>query len=195
MKCKRCGHEMKIKPIEVGKDKQGNPIYNAYAFCYDCKIKVNLDKQREQKEERAEYRTGGQDKGKSVRTKTKKKKRGSVRLPFKSSGKKKTKIKEKKRHGLLKFVIFLIILAVLGTAAYYNRETLKKWAKIGIEKINDEKKKDAEKDAETDMKKDTGEEPVKEIQEENPQSSQKEEEGEITDNSVSEENTLDKGEE
>ena len=45
----------------------------------------------------------------------------------------------------MKFVLFLIILAVLGTAAYYNRETLKKWAKIGIEKINDEKEKDTGK--------------------------------------------------
>ena len=26
---------------------------------------------------------------------------------------------------------------MIGTAAYYNRETLKKWAKIGIEKLND----------------------------------------------------------
>ena len=60
MKCKRCGNEMKIKPVEVGKDRQGDPIYNTYAFCYDCKIKVNLDKQREQKEERKECRTGGQ---------------------------------------------------------------------------------------------------------------------------------------
>lgn len=146
MKCKRCGNEMKIKPVEVGKDRQGDPIYNTYAFCYDCKIKVNLDKQREQKEERKECRTGGQDREKSVRTKTKKKKGGSIRLPFKSSGKKKkTKTKEKKGHGFLKFVLFLIILAVLGTAAYYNRETLKKWAKIGIEKINDEKEKDTGK--------------------------------------------------
>ena len=47
MICKRCGKEMQIKPIEVGKDKQGNPIYHTYAFCYECKVKMDLDKQRE----------------------------------------------------------------------------------------------------------------------------------------------------
>ena len=46
MRCKRCGQEMKVKSVEVGKDTQGNPIYNDYAFCYECKIKINLDKRK-----------------------------------------------------------------------------------------------------------------------------------------------------
>lgn len=67
MKCKRCGNEMKIKPVEVGKDKQGDPIYHTYAFCYDCKVKVDLDKQREQ-------RTLDPDRERCVKTKRNKKK-------------------------------------------------------------------------------------------------------------------------
>ena len=47
MRCKRCGQEMKVKSVEVGKDTQGNPIYNDYAFCYECKIKINLDKKKD----------------------------------------------------------------------------------------------------------------------------------------------------
>ena len=49
MRCKRCGQEMKVKSVEVGKDTQGNPIYNDYAFCYECKIKINLDKKKAKK--------------------------------------------------------------------------------------------------------------------------------------------------
>ena len=153
MKCKRCGNEMKIKPVEVGKDKQGDPIYHTYAFCYDCKVKVDLDKQREQ-------RTSDPDRERCVKAKRNKKKGGSISFPFKSSGKKKktktkTKVKEKKGHGFLKCILFLLVLAVLGTAAYYNRETLKKWAKIGIEKLNGNEEKDTGK-----------EEPIKEPEKE-----------------------------
>ena len=44
MKCSRCGEEMKIKKIQTGTDRHGNPIYHKYAVCYHCKIKRNLEK-------------------------------------------------------------------------------------------------------------------------------------------------------
>ncbi len=75
MKCKRCGNEMKIKPVELGKDKQVDPIYHTYAFCYDCKVKVDLDKQREQ-------RTSDPDRERCVKTKKNKKKGGSISLKW-----------------------------------------------------------------------------------------------------------------
>lgn len=43
MRCSRCGAEMKIKNVKTGTDIYGNPIYNKYAYCYQCKIKRNLD--------------------------------------------------------------------------------------------------------------------------------------------------------
>lgn len=46
MKCSRCGTEMKIKNIQTGTDRHGNPIYHKYAFCYNCKIKRDLEKKR-----------------------------------------------------------------------------------------------------------------------------------------------------
>lgn len=46
MKCSRCGAEMKIKNIQTGTDRHGNPIYHKYAFCYNCKIKRDLEKRR-----------------------------------------------------------------------------------------------------------------------------------------------------
>lgn len=198
MKCKRCGNEMKIKPVEIGKDKQGNPIYNTYAFCYDCKMKVNLDKQREQGEEKDGRKSSNKSREKIVK---KKKKRNSIGLPVKFSGKKKkSKAKEKKGHGFLKFIFFLLILAILGTAAYYNRETLKKWVKQGNEKLNEEKEKDIEKEKqikdfenEQIQEKDVKE---KETEEKNQHAGQTEEENGNTENPMQEdENTLDKGEE
>lgn len=39
MKCKHCGEEMTIKDKKIGEDEFGEPIYQAYAFCYNCKIK------------------------------------------------------------------------------------------------------------------------------------------------------------
>lgn len=42
MKCSHCGAEMKIKNVKVDTDIYGNPIYNKYAYCYNCKIKRNL---------------------------------------------------------------------------------------------------------------------------------------------------------
>lgn len=46
MKCSRCGSEMKIKNVKVDTDIYGNPIYNKYAYCYNCKIKRNLGQQK-----------------------------------------------------------------------------------------------------------------------------------------------------
>lgn len=46
MKCSRCGAEMKIKNVKVDTDIYGNPIYNKYAYCYNCKIKRNLGQQK-----------------------------------------------------------------------------------------------------------------------------------------------------
>lgn len=42
MRCSHCGAEMKIKNVKVDTDIYGNPIYNKYAYCYNCKIKRNL---------------------------------------------------------------------------------------------------------------------------------------------------------
>lgn len=39
MICKHCGEEMTIKDKKIGEDEFGEPIYQAYAFCYNCKIK------------------------------------------------------------------------------------------------------------------------------------------------------------
>lgn len=46
MKCSRCGAEMKIKNVKVGTDIYGNPIYNKYAYCYNCKIKRKLEQSK-----------------------------------------------------------------------------------------------------------------------------------------------------
>ena len=68
MKCTRCGKEMTIKPVQSGTDESGEPVFTRYAFCYDCKIKVNLDKQKErdtQKKATAEDVVETQTEGKS----------------------------------------------------------------------------------------------------------------------------------
>ncbi|GAB5616142.1 hypothetical protein JCM31739_09670 [Faecalimonas canis] len=46
MRCSHCGSEMKIKNVKVDTDIYGNPIYNKYAYCYNCKIKRNLGQQK-----------------------------------------------------------------------------------------------------------------------------------------------------
>ena len=46
MKCSHCGSEMKVKNVKVDTDIYGNPIYNKYAYCYNCKIKRNLGQQK-----------------------------------------------------------------------------------------------------------------------------------------------------
>ncbi len=69
MKCTRCGKEMTIKPVQSGTDESGEPVFTRYAFCYDCKIKVNLDKQKERDTQK---KATAED---VVETKTKRKKR------------------------------------------------------------------------------------------------------------------------
>ena len=128
MKCTRCGKEMTIKPVQSGTDESGEPVFTRYAFCYDCKIKVNLDKQKERDTQK---KATAED---VVETKTKrKKKRGkklpSVSLPKRRGGRGKTKArKERRGGGLLKFLLFLIVVAVLGFAAYTYRHPIAKFA-------------------------------------------------------------------
>ena len=81
MKCTRCGKEMTIKPVQSGTDEGGESVFTRYAFCYDCKIKVNLDKKKERDTQK---KVTAED---VVETKTKKERRGG---------------------GLLKFLLFLI---------------------------------------------------------------------------------------
>ena len=128
MKCTRCGKEMTIKPVQSGTDESGEPVFTRYAFCYDCKIKVNLDKQKERDTQK---KVTAED---VVETKTKrKKKRGkklpSVSFPKRRGGRGKTKArKERRGGGLLKFLLFLIVVAVLGFAAYTYRHPIAKFA-------------------------------------------------------------------
>lgn len=128
MKCTRCGKEMTIKPVQSGTDESGEPVFTRYAFCYDCKIKVNLDKKKERDPQK---KVTAED---VVETKTKKKKkRGkklpSVSLPKRRGGRGKTKTKKERRGGgLLNFLLFLIVVAVLGFAAYIYRYPIAEFA-------------------------------------------------------------------
>lgn len=49
MKCPICGKELEMKNKQVGTNDQGEPIFNEYAICRDCKKQWNLDKQRAKK--------------------------------------------------------------------------------------------------------------------------------------------------
>lgn len=248
MRCKRCGQEMKVKSVEVGKDTQGNPIYNDYAFCYECKIKINLDKKKAKKtdvnpaqeqsaaektrenelekqiqdpqedlsltrvfearvedivEKDMDYEAPAQElvteyseEKKSVKCKpeqknkkpAKKKEKPENRtkesvekkperrpekavkdragketqrqhekkfkeMPEKRVKEVRTKEKSKKRRGkgFLKFLVFVLIMAAIGAALYFNRETVKGWINIGVKKFesimdkkDDKKKEDQE---------------------------------------------------
>ena len=252
MRCRRCGQEMKVKSVEVGKDAQGNPIYNDYAFCYECKIKINLDKKKTKKdssakpseqipseklnmgeqmeqpqepqedlsltrqfeaqvEELVEKDIEGEEsvapkivteykeeqvEEKSVKRKpeqknkkpAKKKEKPENRtkesvekkperrpekavkdragketqrqhekkfkeMPEKRLKEIRTKEKSKKRRGkgFLKFLVFVLIMAAIGAALYFNRETVKGWINIGVKKFesimdkkDDKKKEDQE---------------------------------------------------
>lgn len=75
MKCTRCGKEMTIKPVQSGTDEGGESVFTRYAFCYDCKIKVNLDKKKERDTQK---KVTAED---VVETKTKKKKKKGKKLP------------------------------------------------------------------------------------------------------------------
>lgn len=50
MKCPICGKEVELLRKQVGIDKMGEPVFNEYAVCRDCKKQWNLDKQRAKKQ-------------------------------------------------------------------------------------------------------------------------------------------------
>ena len=49
MKCPICGNELEIKNKQIGTDNSGDPVFNEYAVCLNCKKQWNLDKQRAKK--------------------------------------------------------------------------------------------------------------------------------------------------
>ena len=49
MKCPICGNKLEIKNKQIGTDISGDPVFNEYAVCRDCKKQWNLDKQRAKK--------------------------------------------------------------------------------------------------------------------------------------------------
>lgn len=49
MNCPKCGKAVELQNKQVGVDENGEPIFNEYAICKDCKKQWNLDKQREKK--------------------------------------------------------------------------------------------------------------------------------------------------
>lgn len=49
MNCPKCGKDVELQNKQVGVDENGEPIFNEYAICKDCKKQWNLDKQREKK--------------------------------------------------------------------------------------------------------------------------------------------------
>lgn len=252
MRCRRCGQEMKVKSVEVGKDAQGNPIYNDYAFCYECKIKINLDKKKTKKEssnkladqnpaeqlnlgeqpqepqedlsltrqfeaqieelvendiegaapmapevvtgykeEQVEQKVVKRKPEQKTKKPAKKKEKPDNRskestekkperrpekavkdrpgketqrqhekkykeMPEKRVKEVRTKEKPKKRRGkgFLKFLVFVLIMAAIGAALYFNRETVKGWVDIGMKKIESfMDKKDDKKNEDQEEKK------------------------------------------
>ena len=49
MKCPICGKELELKNKQIGTSENGDPIFNEYAICRDCRKQWNLDKQRAKK--------------------------------------------------------------------------------------------------------------------------------------------------
>ncbi len=49
MKCPICGKDVELQKKQVGTSENGDPIFNEYAICRDCKKQWNLDKQRAKK--------------------------------------------------------------------------------------------------------------------------------------------------
>lgn len=130
MKCTRCGKEMTIKPVQSGTDEGGESVFTRYAFCYDCKIKVNLDKKKERDTQK---KVTAED---VVETKTKKERRGG---------------------GLLKFLLFLIVVAVLGFAAYTYRHPIAKFAQQMHDKyMNQTEENQPEDSKNNDLNMDSG---------------------------------------
>lgn len=150
MKCTKCGKEMTIRPIQTGTDEAGEPVFTRYAFCYDCKIKVNLDKKKEKNpSEKPQVGRAEETKTKVKRKKKKGRQLPSVSLPKRKGGKGKKKTeKEKRGGGLLKFLILLVLIAALGFAGYTCRKPIAKFAQQMYEKYieqKEEKQKDEPK--------------------------------------------------
>ena len=49
MKCPICGKDLELQKKQIGTSENGDPIFNEYAICRDCKKQWNLDKQRAKK--------------------------------------------------------------------------------------------------------------------------------------------------
>ena len=49
MKCPICGKDLELKNKQIGTNENGEPIFNEYAICRDCRKQWNLDKQRAKK--------------------------------------------------------------------------------------------------------------------------------------------------
>lgn len=54
MKCPICGKELELTKKQVGTGENGEPVFNEYAICRDCKKQWNLDKQRAKRAARKE---------------------------------------------------------------------------------------------------------------------------------------------
>ena len=52
MKCPICGNKLEIKNKQIGTDNSGDPVFNEYAVCRDCKKQWNLDKHLPKKPKR-----------------------------------------------------------------------------------------------------------------------------------------------
>lgn len=144
MKCTRCGKEMTIKPVQSGTDEGGESVFTRYAFCYDCKIKVNLDKKKERDTQK---KVTAED---VVETKTKKKKKKGKKLPSVS-------LPKRRGGGLLKFLLFLIVVAVLGFAAYTYRHPIAKFAQQMHDKyMNQTEENQPEDSKNNDLNMDSG---------------------------------------
>ena len=49
MKCPICGKDLELQKKQVGTAENGDPVFNEYAICRDCRKQWNLDKQRAKK--------------------------------------------------------------------------------------------------------------------------------------------------
>ena len=49
MRCPICGKEVELQKKQVGVDETGEPVFNQYAVCRDCRKQWNLDKRRAKK--------------------------------------------------------------------------------------------------------------------------------------------------
>ena len=108
MKCPICGKDVELKKKQIGTDENGEPVFNEYAICRDCKKQWNLDKQRakkmaakkaaaEQKEERKTVKLRLKGRSKSVLS-------GRLPLPKEKSSsmvtflRRRSASRERKRH-------------------------------------------------------------------------------------------------